>query len=202
IKTRLQGYPSYFLKGETTSEDSQSTEGSNYPNMVNRARRIHDLHFTIRKFLRVPQGLGNTSCKFAPTTRHTHRQRVGVQSDNTSPENLKIATQDSYPRCNTLFRVAFVLGPTPKSDRKWPESRSQNQPKSNSKIKLPRLKIDEIIPNHQLDHEEWMNFHTLITKNGPRRREIGAGEVSSKNRPKNHVFRRLERRPMSGKGRV
>ncbi|CAL2255351.1 unnamed protein product [Prunus armeniaca] len=66
MKTRLQGYPTYFSKGETISKDSQSTEGSNYPNLVNRASRAHDLHFTIRKFLRVPQGLGYTSNKFGP----------------------------------------------------------------------------------------------------------------------------------------
>ncbi|CAL8996913.1 unnamed protein product, partial [Prunus brigantina] len=108
---------------------------------------------------------------------HTRRQRVGVQSDNLPPEKLQITAQDSCPRCNTLFGTTFVLGPTPKSDRKWPELRSQNWPKSSSKIKKSRLKIDAILPNHQLDHEERMNFHTLIAKNGGRRREIEAGEV-------------------------
>ncbi|CAL8996444.1 unnamed protein product [Prunus brigantina] len=33
-----------------------------------------------------------------PTNRHTRRQRVGVQSDITSPENFQIKSQDSYPR--------------------------------------------------------------------------------------------------------
>ncbi|CAL2276470.1 unnamed protein product [Prunus armeniaca] len=47
-----------------------------------------------------------------------------------------------------------------------------------------------------------MNFHTLIAKNGDRRREIEAGEVSSENRPKNHTILQLERQLMSGKGRV
>ena len=55
------------------------------------------------------------------------------------------------------------------------------RPIFNSKIELVTLRIDLILPNHQLEHAEGMNFHTLIARNGGRRREIGAGEVSGEN---------------------
>ena len=42
------------------------------------------------------------------------RQRVGAQSDNASPENLKTTAPNSYPRYNTLFGATFVFGPTQK----------------------------------------------------------------------------------------
>ncbi|CAL9009887.1 unnamed protein product [Prunus brigantina] len=94
----------------------------------------------------------------------TRRQRVGVQSDNPSPENLGISGQDSYPS----------------------------------------LKIYEILPNHQLDHAERINFHTLIAKNGGRMTENEAGEVSVKTGAFLCVFRRNHggwRRDPTGEGR-
>ncbi|KAI5318820.1 hypothetical protein L3X38_038528 [Prunus dulcis] len=51
------------------------------------------------------------------------------------------------------------------------------RPIFNSKIELVTLRIDLILPNHQLEQAERMNFHTLIARNGGRRREIGGGEV-------------------------
>ncbi|CAL9017735.1 unnamed protein product, partial [Prunus brigantina] len=95
IKTRLQGYPTYFSKGETTSKDSRSTEGSNYPNLVNQACRAHNLHFTIRKFLRVLQGLGYTSCKFGP------KRTVGL---------LTITRSDGYPHIRTRDNKGIASG--------------------------------------------------------------------------------------------
>ncbi|CAL9005755.1 unnamed protein product, partial [Prunus brigantina] len=70
-----------------------------------------------------------------PKRCHTRWQRLGIQRDNPSPEKPKITAQDSYPRCNTLFGVTFVLGHTPKTDRKWPESLTQNRLNPNSKIR-------------------------------------------------------------------
>ncbi|BBG95895.1 Ankyrin repeat family protein [Prunus dulcis] len=43
---------------------------------------------------------------------------MGAQSDYASSKNLKITAPNSYPRYNTLFGAIFVLGPTPKTDRK------------------------------------------------------------------------------------
>ncbi|KAI5344981.1 hypothetical protein L3X38_012858 [Prunus dulcis] len=101
----------------------------------------------------------------------------GAQSDNASPENLKTTAPNSYPRYNTLFRATFVLGPTPKSGWKWPIAAAEVRLIFNSKIELSTLRIDQFLPNHQLEHAEGMNFHTLIARNGGRRREIGVGEV-------------------------
>ncbi|KAI5326041.1 hypothetical protein L3X38_035115 [Prunus dulcis] len=66
--------------------------------------------------------------------------------------------------------------------RKWPITAAEVRPIFNSKIELVTLRIDLILPNHQLEHAEGMNFHTLIARNGGRRREIGAGEVPGENR--------------------
>ncbi|KAI5344526.1 hypothetical protein L3X38_012403 [Prunus dulcis] len=102
------------------------------------------------------------------------------------PKRLDIAgnsqNQSSrfLPRYNTLFGTTFVLGPTPKTNRKWPEWRSQNQPKSNSKIKLPTLGIDRILPNRQLEHEKWVRNHTSFIRIDGQRRENEVGEVRAK----------------------
>ncbi|KAI5344226.1 hypothetical protein L3X38_012103 [Prunus dulcis] len=111
-----------------------------------------------------------------PMCRRMRRQRMGAQSDNASPENLKTTAPNSYPSYNTLFGATFVLGPTPKSGQKWPIADAEFWQIFNSKIELVTLRIDLIPPNHQLEHVEGMNFHTLIAKNGGRRREIGADE--------------------------
>ncbi|KAI5317329.1 hypothetical protein L3X38_037036 [Prunus dulcis] len=107
-------YPS-SKSGEDNAQYAKFVRGSN----VNR--------IGIRKYLRARENqeitLGhNEPFSIAAMRRHTCRQCVGVQSDNTSLENLNIIAQDSYPRRNTLFGITFVLGPTPISDRKWPES--------------------------------------------------------------------------------
>ncbi|CAL2253433.1 unnamed protein product [Prunus armeniaca] len=56
--------------------------------------------------------------------------------------------------------------------------------------RYPTLKIDAILPNHQLDHAEGMNFHTLIAKNGGRTTENEAGEVSGETELFSSIFRR------------
>ncbi|CAL8168047.1 unnamed protein product [Prunus armeniaca] len=160
---------------------TRSDGPSNGPNPANpentryaiSVRDSNNIQIEIRAHLRAHDNLRITlgqKCPSAtvPTRRHTRRQRVGVQSDNPSPEKPQITAQDSYPRR------------TPKTDRKWPESPLEIRPKSNSKIRPPTLKIDAILPNHQLDHAEGMNFHTLIAKNGGRTTENEVGEVSVK----------------------
>ena len=62
---------------------------------------------------------------------------MGVQSDYASPEKLKTTAPNSYPWYNTIFGTTFVLGPTPKTDQKWPNMEAENRPnfqvrKSNS----------------------------------------------------------------------
>ncbi|KAI5329841.1 hypothetical protein L3X38_029238 [Prunus dulcis] len=57
------------------------------------------------------------------------RQRVGVQSDNIRRKILKTKGQGSYPRLKTLIGATFVLRPTPKNGRKWPDLKFPNRPK-------------------------------------------------------------------------
>ncbi|CAL8089448.1 unnamed protein product [Prunus armeniaca] len=109
----------------------------------------------------------------------TRRQRLGVQSDIASPENFQIESQDSYLR-------------------KWPESRSQNRPNPNSKFKLPTLKINAILPNHQLDHAEGMNFRRTKPAKFRAKTEDG-GPVILVPAPSSLVAGREQGRPKRGR---
>ncbi|KAI5351834.1 hypothetical protein L3X38_004725 [Prunus dulcis] len=156
-------------------------------------RHSNDVRIEIREILRIRDNLRissrhNATFSTVLTRRRTGRQRVGAQSYNSSPENLKTTAPNSYPRYNTLFGATFVLGPIPKSGRKWPIAAAEVRPTFNSKIELVTLRIDLILPNHQLEHAEGMNFHTLIARNGGRRREIGADEVRATSGRKSPFF--------------
>ncbi|CAL2229792.1 unnamed protein product [Prunus armeniaca] len=124
-------------------------------------------------------------------TRRSHRDTMALfysahvslhtpAGDYASPENLNISSQDSYPRCNTLFGVTFVLGQTPKSDRKCPEFHPEIRPNLNSKIDLSTLKIYEILPNHQLDPEKYVRKHTSLVGNCGQMTENKASENCQK----------------------
>ncbi|KAI5324553.1 hypothetical protein L3X38_033626 [Prunus dulcis] len=101
--------------------------------------------------------------------RHTRWQCVGSLINFRQPEILQTASPNSYPRYNTLFGITFVLGPTSKNDRKWPESHPEIWPNFGLQIELPTLEIDQILPNHQLEHIERMEKHTKFEENGGRR---------------------------------
>ncbi|KAI5329406.1 hypothetical protein L3X38_028803 [Prunus dulcis] len=79
---------------------------------------------------------------------------VGVQSDNASPEKLKITAPNSYPRYNTTFGATFVLEPTPKTGRKRPITEAETRPNFKSKTGQSTIKIDANLSNHQLEHEK------------------------------------------------
>ncbi|KAI5345236.1 hypothetical protein L3X38_013113 [Prunus dulcis] len=74
----------------------------------------------------------------------------------------------------------------------------------NSQNHGSRLEIGQILPNHQLDYEEGMNFHTLIAENSCRTIENEAGEVSVKINAIPSSFRRNPALPglgLVGEGR-
>ncbi|KAI5335293.1 hypothetical protein L3X38_025426 [Prunus dulcis] len=89
-----------------------------------------------------------------PTRRHMRWHRVGGLINSLQPKILHTASPNSYPTYNTLFGTTFVLGPTSKNNRKWPESHPEIWPNFGLQIKLPTLEIDQILPNHQLEHIE------------------------------------------------
>ncbi|KAI5351541.1 hypothetical protein L3X38_004432 [Prunus dulcis] len=96
------------------------------------------------------------------------------------PELLQIASPNSYPRYNTPFGTTFILGPTSKNDRKWPESHPEIRPHFGLQIELPMLEIDQILPNHQLEHIERMEKDTKFEENGGRRCPNELHEIPSK----------------------
>ncbi|CAL8114249.1 unnamed protein product [Prunus armeniaca] len=126
-------------------------------------------------------------------SEHTHALVTsrGSQWDKNAP-------QLQCPRAATragnawVFKAIIHRRKNNKSRLKTPtlESPLEIRPKSNSKIRHPTLKIDAILPNHQLDNAEGMNFHTLIAKNGGRTTENEAGKVSGETELFSSIFRR------------
>ncbi|CAL8102114.1 unnamed protein product [Prunus armeniaca] len=86
---------------------TQSDGPSNGPNLANpentryaiSVRDSNDIQIEIRAHLRTHDNLRIPLGQKCPSaTVPTRRQRVGVQSDNPSPEKPQITAQDSYPR--------------------------------------------------------------------------------------------------------
>ncbi|KAI5351185.1 hypothetical protein L3X38_004076 [Prunus dulcis] len=115
-----------------------------------------------------------------PMHRHTPWQRVGGLINFWQPEILQTASPNSYPRYKTLFGTTFVLEPTSKNDWKWPESHPEIQPNFGLQIKLPTVEIDQILPNHQLEHIERMEKHNKFEENGGQRCLNELHEIPSK----------------------
>ena len=102
------------------------------------------------------------------TIKPTRWQRVGGLINFRQPKILQIASQNSYPRYNTLFETTFVLEPTSKNGRKWPESHLEMKPNFGLQIELPTLELDQFLHNHQLEHIERMEKQTKFEENGGR----------------------------------
>ena len=107
-------------------------------------------------------------------------QCVGGLINFRQPKILQTASPNSYPRYNTLFGTTFVLGPNSINDRKWLESRPEIQSNFGLQIELPTLEIDQILPNHQLEHIKRMEKYTKFEENDGRRCPNELHEIPSK----------------------
>ena len=67
-----------------------------------------------------------------------------------------------------------------KDDRKWLESHPEIWPNFGLQIELAKLEIEQILPNHQLEHIERMEKHAKFEENGGRRCPNELYEISSK----------------------
>ncbi|KAI5344167.1 hypothetical protein L3X38_012044 [Prunus dulcis] len=106
--------------------------------------------------------------------------RYGAHSRYRWPKNFKT---EGYPSDYSYYSMSgaiYSTTATSNSDGKWPEIQPEILPNFESQFELPKLEIDQILPNHQLELEELMRIHTLFAGDGGRRKEIEVVEIQAK----------------------